>query len=201
MSGDLASSKAELRSHFRAARRALGPEQRTTETIATVTTLCRFLAARPVVALASYAAMGSELDLAEPHRWWWSRGQSVWLPRQLPSHALAWHPLTAEAALRPGPHGVLEPDPVHIPAAQLPAGAVLLVPGLAFTAQGQRLGQGAGYYDRLLAGGGCLSIGIGFACQRAAALPVEAHDRSVDLVLLGGAFQDDASDSDRHAGA
>lgn len=61
----------------------------------------------------------------------------------------------------------------------------ILVPGVAFTRDGQRLGRGGGYYDRLLAEGGpaIRRIGVCFECQLVEALPHEAHDQRVALVI------------------
>jgi 5-formyltetrahydrofolate cyclo-ligase len=62
---------------------------------------------------------------------------------------------------------------------------VVIVPGLAFTAAGDRLGQGGGWYDRFLSAvrPDCVSIGVCFAEQVVAALPVEVHDVTVDHVV------------------
>lgn len=62
---------------------------------------------------------------------------------------------------------------------------VVIVPGLAFTAQGDRLGQGGGWYDRFLASvrPGCRTIGVGFVEQIVDALPVEVHDIRLDHVV------------------
>ena len=61
----------------------------------------------------------------------------------------------------------------------------MIVPGLAFTRRGDRLGQGGGWYDRVLAGvrDDCVTIGVAFAPQLVDELPVEPHDRPVDLVV------------------
>ncbi len=62
---------------------------------------------------------------------------------------------------------------------------LILVPGLAFTKDGARLGRGGGYYDRLLAN--CpprtRRIGICFAAQIVASLPTEPHDQRVERVI------------------
>ena len=62
---------------------------------------------------------------------------------------------------------------------------LLLVPGLAFTRDGHRLGRGGGYYDRLLAQ--CpphtRTLGVCFATQLVTDLPVEPHDRRVQRVI------------------
>lgn len=62
---------------------------------------------------------------------------------------------------------------------------VILVPGLAFTRAGLRLGRGGGYYDRLLAALPARSVRLGvcFEVQIVEDLPNEAHDRKVDAVV------------------
>lgn len=61
----------------------------------------------------------------------------------------------------------------------------VIVPGLAFTAAGDRLGQGGGWYDRFLSTvrTDCTMIGVCFAEQIVGALPVEAHDIVMDHVV------------------
>lgn len=83
-----------------------------------------------------------------------------------------------------------EPDPGGVD--------VVVVPGVAFTAAGDRLGQGGGWYDRFLEriGDRAVTIGVGFAEQIVEALPVQAHDRRVDAVLTDtGWARDGAQDS------
>ena len=83
-----------------------------------------------------------------------------------------------------------DPDPTGVD--------VVVVPGVAFTAAGDRLGQGGGWYDRFLAriGDDTVTIGVGFFQQIVEALPVEAHDRCLDAVLTDtGWVCDGAQDS------
>jgi len=65
---------------------------------------------------------------------------------------------------------------------------VVVVPGLAFTATGARLGQGGGWYDRFLSNVAldCTTIGVGFNQQIVDSLPTEAHDVTLDFVLTEG---------------
>jgi len=58
-----------------------------------------------------------------------------------------------------------------------------LVPGLGFDHAGVRLGRGAGYFDRNLAGVKGKKIGICFACQMVKELPGEEHDVRMDFVI------------------
>jgi 5-formyltetrahydrofolate cyclo-ligase len=61
----------------------------------------------------------------------------------------------------------------------------ILVPGLAFTSCGRRLGRGGGYYDRTLAeiAPQALALGVCFSLQMVETLPAESHDQSVHYVL------------------
>ena len=70
-----------------------------------------------------------------------------------------------------------EPDPATID--------LVVVPGVAFTAAGHRLGQGGGWYDRFLTGlrPGVVQIGVCFAECLVDELPTEAHDVIMDLVI------------------
>lgn len=62
---------------------------------------------------------------------------------------------------------------------------VVLVPGVAFDRHGGRVGHGKGYYDKLL--GNVRSdtrlIGLAFECQMVDAVPVQAHDIRMDMVV------------------
>lgn len=62
---------------------------------------------------------------------------------------------------------------------------VVIVPGVAFCADGRRLGQGGGWYDRFLPRlrPDAVTIGVCFAECLVDDLPVEAHDRRVDHVV------------------
>lgn len=69
------------------------------------------------------------------------------------------------------------PDPLSID--------VVIVPGVAFTAAGDRLGQGGGWYDRFLdrVRPECVTIGVGFSPQLVASIPTEPHDVRLDMVV------------------
>jgi 5-formyltetrahydrofolate cyclo-ligase len=61
---------------------------------------------------------------------------------------------------------------------------LILVPGRAFDAAGNRLGRGGGYYDRFIAHlDGPRLVALAFDCQIVESVPHEAHDRPVDMVL------------------
>ncbi|MBQ9665713.1 MAG: 5-formyltetrahydrofolate cyclo-ligase [Bacteroidaceae bacterium] len=60
-----------------------------------------------------------------------------------------------------------------------------IIPGMAFTTQGDRLGRGKGYYDRLLPKLHCPLIGLAFSFQVVDAIPSEVHDVRMTEIVSG----------------
>ncbi len=62
---------------------------------------------------------------------------------------------------------------------------LILVPGLAFSRTGHRLGRGNGFYDRLLVGraASAFKLGVCFSFQRLETVPTETHDVVMDRVM------------------
>ncbi len=177
-------AKRLLRARLRAARRSLSPAQRSSESAAAAA-CCEALLGQGDPA--SYAAMADELDLGALHARRWASGRPVLLPRVVGEGLLAWHAVLGADSLIVGSYGIREPDPSRLPAIALPRGTTILVPGIAFTRSGHRLGQGGGFYDRLLESRPDLrTIGVGFACQLLDDLPGEAHDRVLNGLVISG---------------
>ena len=78
-----------------------------------------------------------------------------------------------------------EPEFLRERAVDLSAIDLLLVPGVAFTRRGDRLGRGGGFYDRVLARPElrATTIGVCFELQISEELPIESHDARVHLVI------------------
>ena len=76
------------------------------------------------------------------------------------------------------------PEPVaDEPVADDPT-ALVLMPGLAFTQRGDRMGYGGGYYDKFLAREpDHPTVALCYAFQMVEELPTQEHDIPVDLVL------------------
>ena len=62
---------------------------------------------------------------------------------------------------------------------------VMVVPGVAFTRYGARLGRGKGFYDKYLSRKGfrAYTIGVCYPCQLVEELPAESHDKRIELVV------------------
>lgn len=86
--------------------------------------------------------------------------------------------------LKRGTMNVWEPQE-HCTPVQVAELDVILVPGLAFSRTGARLGRGGGYYDRLLARPECRArrIAVAFEMQIINDIPCEAHDQRVAQII------------------
>ena len=138
-----------------------------------------FLAARVVCA---YFPMRGEIDLRSlfsqfPDKAWE-------LPRvvELPQRHLEFHAYQPDRLLRHR-YGMLEPDSA-LPENLIESADLILVPGLAFTRQGFRLGYGGGYYDRLLGGTGkALTAGVCYQALLLDDIPHEDRDLPVRFLV------------------
>ena len=63
-----------------------------------------------------------------------------------------------------------------------------IIPGMAFTPQGDRLGRGRGYYDRLLPQLRCPLISIAFPFQILTHIPTEPHDIRMTEVITSETY-------------
>ena len=133
------------------------------------------------LAVLAFCGAGSEPDTAPLIDALHVIGHTVHLPRVEGDVMVAVRVGPSEE-LRPGAFGILSPSG---PAVDPGTIDLVFVPGLAFTSDGRRLGQGGGYYDRFLSqlGEGCVTIGLAFSEQLVDNLPVEPHDRRLDRIL------------------
>jgi 5-formyltetrahydrofolate cyclo-ligase len=165
-------SKGELRKRFKALRDGLPDERRAAGSERICALLAAFCAERGIARVGAFGRFGSEVDLGALDR----TALTLFFPRVagLDPPRLAWGP----RPLAPGTWGLLEP--VSAPHA-LPPVELLLVPGLAFAADGHRLGYGKGFYDSVLAAlpEGVITLAVGFEVQRCDRLPTGPLDRAV----------------------
>jgi len=177
---DPAARKRLLRRELLARRRALPPADLAAASAAIVTALRALPELTGADRVLLHVALAHEPDLdalltAPPP------GVTLLLPRVAGDglEAVVWRP---GLPLRGSPLGVAEPTG---PAAPLASLDVAVVPGVAFTADGARLGRGGGHYDRLLAAlrPDARSVGVTVEALLVPALPTEAHDRAVDVVV------------------
>ncbi len=89
--------------------------------------------------------------------------------------------------LRKGPYGIYQPKKQFIRKVLLKTIDLIIVPGVAFDRQGNRLGRGGGYFDRFLSKLKKYDIpmfGLAFKCQVLNKLPVLSHDIPVTKLIF-----------------
>ena len=96
--------------------------------------------------------------------------------------ALVLCPYTGPDSLHKGAYDIWEPS-VDASATDAPRPDLIIVPGIAFDRQLNRLGRGRGYYDRLLSDLTLPCIGLAFAFQLFDHIPVDTHDRRMTAVV------------------
>ena len=175
------SAKAALRSSLRQRRRALAPAQRRQAARRAATHLARAARRWQARHVAAFLAIPEEIDTRPLLALLRRQGCALYVPKVGRDGALRFTRLGA--ALRPNRYGISEPAALRRP----PRLDLIVLPLVAFDAQGRRLGMGGGYYDRLLA---CprasrrpLRVGYAFAAQEVAAVPSAAHDVRLDAVV------------------
>ncbi len=137
-----------------------------------------------------YHAAPAEAPTRGYAQWLYENGRRIALPwfatRDGAMTFREWSDPFGDSDLEHGPYG---PQP-HVDAAKVPLGAVV-VPLLAFTLRGARLGQGGGHYDRWLAENPeVLPIGLAWDMQLVEDIPLESHDRRLSAVVTPTRFYD-----------
>jgi 5-formyltetrahydrofolate cyclo-ligase len=114
----------------------------------------------------------------------WSAEKQILLPVVV-GDTLELYPYTDQAHLKQSDYGIFEPLSTSI-YTEYAAIDLAIIPGIAFTSEGCRLGRGKGYYDRLLSHPSFQNVhkmGICFPFQLLSELPTVPHDMRMDEVL------------------
>jgi len=184
MNTDSTKKKEALRRRGLAARRAFSPG----EVAHRSARICVRLEALPefqqAAAILSYVdSKDHEVQTQPLIRGLLEQNRPVLVPIAQSNGAMLWSRLHSLNELFRARFNILEPHPEHYRLSQPPAHAVCLVPALLFSPEGYRIGYGGGFYDRFLSTFDGLSIGLAFQKQIPEDLPIESHDRPVDIVV------------------
>jgi 5-formyltetrahydrofolate cyclo-ligase len=189
VTADSAHSRAELRARLRAERAALGAGERIAAANALVSTLEQLPEFLVDTHVAGYWAVNGELPLNIALGRLSARAQNYYLPVLATDKLLKFGEWRPGVSVRANRYGI--PEPVCDDASLLSAMQIdlVLVPLLGFDRRGNRLGAGAGYYDRSFAflrattrPAQPLLVGIGYHFQEVAELLPESWDVPLDFV-------------------
>lgn len=175
-------AKSELRKHYRALRDAIAEPHRIERSTAIEQLVLMTDRVEQAGSVFVYVSSGGEVRTHELIAALLDRGKTVAVPRVMPE-AGVMRPVVIQGLddFAPGRFGIPEPT-THEPFEETPD--ITIVPGLAFTRDGVRLGQGGGYYDRYLAQHpATYKIGLCFEEQLADELPSVARDVFMDELV------------------
>lgn len=172
--------KTALRRQLAEKKRALTAAQIEATSAALAAQLFRHPLYRNARAIYAYLSYNQEVRTEPILRRAWQDGKRVAVPRVVGERMeFIW--LKPDTALSSGYHGI--PEPIGGERAD-DRTALVLMPGLAFDADGNRLGYGGGFYDRFLAQEPeHPTVALCYAFQLLPHLAPQPHDRPVEVVI------------------
>ncbi|MEO5662295.1 MAG: 5-formyltetrahydrofolate cyclo-ligase [Nocardioides sp.] len=179
----VAVTKAALRDQLMAARR----ERSLADSVLAAEAIAEHVLAWEVVrrsaTVAAYVSVGREPGTGLLLDALLADGKRVLLPVLRADNDLDW--CLFDGSLTPASRGLLEPSGPRLGVEAIAEAEVVLVPGLAASADGDRLGRGGGSYDRALArvGAGVPVAVLLHDDETGLDVPTEPHDRRVTHVV------------------
>lgn len=134
--------------------------------------------------VSSFNPIRSEIDIRPLADGLAKTGHAICLPVVLNRETIVFRQIVEGAAMVDTGFGTIGPDAKALTVDP----DVMLMPLAAFDGDGNRIGYGAGHYDRAIArlaavGKKPLLIGCAFECQRVISIPAQAHDVPLDAIL------------------
>ena len=128
-----------------------------------------------------YISRGNEVDTHSLLKHFLDKGTTVAVPKILPDKTMIATSFTSWDDLVRGELGILTP-PGNLPCPG--PFDIVITPGLGFTARGQRIGYGRGYYDRwFTAHPAGRKIALAFEAQLINEIPHAGYDIPVDILI------------------
>ncbi len=180
--------KSRLRREIRAALGRITAEERKRAARSAQARLLEVMERSQAAVVLAYLGDGLELDLDPTIEMILDRGGTVAVPVVLPDRGRM-----VPARITSLDPSAFDRDRYDLRSPRAPVETidldrldVVLVPGVAFTTTGHRLGRGGGYYDRLLGElpNRVRRVGVCHALQVVPTLPVEPHDAGIDDLIV-----------------
>ena len=178
--GKNVTDKAKIRTEMRKLRKELPPEIRTENCSRICTNLYSLPAWQAAESIYIYLSLPDEVDTMEIWKEAIRCGKRVAAPKVQGKHMdFFW--LNGETDVQTGAFGISEPAGSEMASDPFP---LILVPGLAFSKDGNRCGYGGGYYDRYLGShSGYTTVGLCHGFQIIPDCCPASHDLPVDYLI------------------
>ena len=175
--------RSKIRQQMRSARRDLSGEQQKTDAAKLFARLIKHSKVQDAQHIGISLASDGEIDTFEFIEWCWTNNKQVYLPVVHPFSKghLLFLEYAAETEMVLNRYGIYEPKLEQLHTCAMKKLDLVFTPLVAFDREGNRIGMGGGYYDRMLAPWfkeqtGPYPIGLAHDCQQVEALPIEEWD-------------------------
>lgn len=143
--------------------------------------LCSLPDFRAAGVIMFFASFRSEVETGPMIRRALLAGKRVILPKVKGRDLALFEIKDIDRDVSPGAWGI--PEPVESRPARLTDIDLIITPGAAFDERGNRLGYGAGFYDRILSAFSGTTIALAFEAQIVPEVPVDKHDVPVEKIV------------------
>lgn len=178
-------TKAEVRHLIRTEKKKLSREQMEAAGEQIKAVIKNFLLYQEAEVIYLFASYNQELPTYGIINQALSEGKKIALPK-VEGKNIVFYYLTDLSQLAPGYQGIPEPSIENLATPPSNKPALMLMPGLAFTKNGERLGYGGGFYDRYLSKvppKSFVTCGLGYDFQVLQSLPMEDYDFYIDYLM------------------
>ena len=181
---DIRPIKQELRSRYKAQRRAMDPQEKAQKDSGIASRVRRLWQYNKTDCLLCYVSTDIEVDTRRIIQQALEDGKKVAVPRCVPgTRLMEFYYIHSLSELSDGAFGVLEPTPDPERLLTDLSRGLCLIPALCYDLQGYRLGYGKGYYDRFLASFGGSLVGLCYSDCIESHLPHGRYDRPVETLV------------------
>ena len=180
---DYKSQKADIRAKTLDKRDGLTIEMRM-QTAQIIADAAPQITVTPNMVISGFWPIRSEIDPRPLMMALRAKGAQLCLPAVIDRQTIVFRRFDDETTLKPAGFGTHAPGPE----AEVMNPDLMLVPLSAYDDYGNRIGYGAGHYDRAIArliekSRKPVLIGLAFSCQKVAAVPFEPHDVPLDAIV------------------
>ncbi|GAB0498492.1 hypothetical protein MMPV_009837 [Pyropia vietnamensis] len=188
--GESTADKALLRKRVLAARDGLDDERRIELSLAAAAHGVQAIAFEPGTIISGFFPIRSEIDARPLMDALREKGARLCVPAVVDRQTIEFRELLRGAPLVDTGFGTVGPGPD----AKVLTPEIMIMPLAAFDEHGNRLGYGAGHYDRAIAriaakGGAPALIGLAFDLQQVDAIPAEDHDRRLHAIITESGYR------------
>lgn len=149
-----------------------------------ITEMLSFDSVKEADCIMLYNSMPDEVDTRQAIEQLYEHGKKILLPVVVSKTEMEIREYTGPDNMKIGPYHI--PEPIGKTYTAYPEIDVIIVPGVAFDRQGNRMGHGRGYYDRFFSHiPGTLKIGICFPFQLVPTVPADVFDVKMDYIITG----------------